>query len=233
MISKLPGRTHEFEIIHEWGTPVALPWEGSGYLSVQTCRDCGGEKRTFHLVTDEDAEDYRQHDDRGDEEALQYASVSIRQLGNALEHYEKELLRDTGFEDLYQVQDLLIRRYEGGVEEQEINLGLIRYFAHSKTRKQQRKVILARKQGLVCNRCDIPAWSLDDLTEDHIVPRKQGGQSKLLNLQLLCHRCNEDKADGQPSGRDRSPFGTPAEPCLHRMTCRELDALSAREGEPT
>ena len=143
-----------------------------------------------------------------------------------------DLLRDTGFEDLYQVQDLLIRRYEGRIEEQEINLRLIGYFAHSKTRKQQRKVILALKQGLVCNRCDTPAWSLDDLTEDHIDPKKQGGQSKLVNLQLLCHRCNEDKADGQPSDRDRTPFGTPVEPCLHRMTCREFE--SCREsGSPS
>ena len=233
MTAKLLGRTHEFEIIHDWGSPVALAQEGAGYLSVNTCLDCGREKRIFHLNTDDEAEDDRQHDGRGDEEALKNASASIRQLGNAFEQYGKDLLRDTGFEDLYQVQDLLFRRYEGRIVEQEINLRLIRYFAHSKTRKQQRKVILALKQGLVCNRCDIPAWSLDDLTEDHIVPKKQGGQSKLFNLQLLCHRCNEEKADGQPSDRDRSPFGTPGEPCVHRMTCRELDALSAPEGEST
>ena len=227
MTSKLPARTHEFKITHEWGEPVALAREGTGCLSVNTCLDCGCERRTLHLDTDEDAEDDGRHDGRGDEETLQWTAAAFRRLSNSTEKYVNDLLRDTGFDDLEQVQELLVKRYEGRIEEQEINLRLIGHFAHSKTRKQQRKVILALKQGLVCNRCDSRARSLDDLTEDHIIPRQQGGQSKLDNLQLLCRRCNEDKADGQPSDRDRSPFGTPTEPCRHRMTCREFDAFRA------
>ena len=233
MTSKLPSRTHGFEITHEWGEPVALAREGTGCLSINTCLACGCERRTLHLDTDEDAEDDGQHDGRGDEEALQNAAASFRQLGNALEQYVEDMLRDTEFNGLDQVRNLLTDRYERGIVDQDMTLRLIRYFTRSKTRKQKRKVILALKQGLVCNRCDTPAPSLDDLTEDHIVPRKQGGQSKLVNLQLLCGKCNEDKDDGQPSDRDRSPFGTPAEPCLHRMTCREFGALSAPEGPST
>ena len=101
---------------------------------------------------------------------------------------------------------------------------MVECYTQTTTRKQKRNVILALKQGLVCNRCDTLFPSLEDLTEDHILPRKQGGQSKLDNLQLLCPGCNAEKDDGRPSVRDRSPFGMSNEPCLHRMTCREFDA---------
>ena len=225
MTSKLPGRTHEFEIIHDWGAPVALPPEVTGTQSVENCLDCGRERRTLHLDTDENDEGEKLLGSPENQETLQNAVASFRQLGDTLEQYVEDLLRDTEFDDLDQVRDLLNERYERRIGDQDVTLGLVGYFTRSRTWKQKRKVILALKQGLVCNRCDSPARSLDDLTEDHIVPRQQSGQSKLDNLQLLCPDCNEEKKDSKPTDRDRSPFGVPTETCLHRMTCREFDAL--------
>ena len=227
MTNKLPGKTHEFEIIHNWGAPVALSRDGTSTQSVQTCLNCGREQRTLHLDTDENPDGERPLDSPENQEGLKKAAASFQQLADSLEQYAADLLRDTGFDDLDQVRNLLNERYERRIGDQDITLGLVGYFTRSKTWKQKRKVILALKQGLVCNRCDLPARSLDDLTEDHIVPRQLGGQSKLDNLQLLCSECNEEKKDSKPSERDRSPFGTPAEPCLHRMTCGEFDALLA------
>lgn len=45
-----------------------------------------------------------------------------------------------------------------------------------------------------CRQCG----SEDDLTIDHIKPKKHGGPSKTWNLQTLCRTCNEAKADAMP-----------------------------------
>ena len=206
-----------------------MPLDGTGTQSVQVCVNCGREQRTLHLDTDENSEGERLLDNTENQEGLRKAATSFRQLADSMDQYVAELLKDTKFDDLGQVQNLLNERYECRIGDKDITLRLVRYFTRSKTWKQKRKVILALKQGLVCNRCDLPARSLDYLTEDHIVPRQKGGQSKLDNLQLLCRICNQDKADGQPSDRDRSPFGLLTEPCLHRMTCGEFDALLATD----
>lgn len=225
MTSKPPGRTHEFEIIHDWGDPVVLRRNGTSTQSVRTCPNCGRQQRYLDLGTAENAKRGSLLDSPENQEEPEKAATSFRHLADYLKQLVQDLLRDTEFNNLDQVRDLLNERYERRIGEQDITLGLMDYFTRSKTRKQKRKVILGLKQELVCNRCDSPARSLDDLTEDHIIPRKQGGQSKLDNLQLLCGKCNGDKADGQPSDRDRSPFGPPAEPCLHQMKCREFDEL--------
>lgn len=33
------------------------------------------------------------------------------------------------------------------------------------------------------------------LTIDHIIPRSKGGNNDLINLQILCLKCNEEKAN--------------------------------------
>jgi hypothetical protein len=45
--------------------------------------------------------------------------------------------------------------------------------------------------------------SRDDLQIDHIKPCRHGGDASRWNLQVLCRRCNHDKADTWvPGGRD-------------------------------
>ena len=100
MTRTLPRRTHEVELIHNWGPPATLPWHGTYVQSVKTCRDCGRERRTFHLYTDENPEDNGRLGDQENEQAERNAIASIRELGNSLEQYIEDLLRDTGFNDL-------------------------------------------------------------------------------------------------------------------------------------
>ena len=89
-------------------------------------------------------------------------------------------------------------------------------------KRHSRKVLLEIKQGLVCDICDQVADSIDDLEEEHILPRALGGQSKLKNLRLACRTCNQNKGDQPPTDSDLSPFAYQGEPCEHRVSCAEL-----------
>ena len=42
-----------------------------------------------------------------------------------------------------------------------------------------------------CMKCG----SKDDLVIDHIIPLTKGGTNDILNIQILCKKCNEEKAD--------------------------------------
>ena len=63
------------------------------------------------------------------------------------------------------------------------------------TRKRVNKSILYRRQGGYCAGCS-HYFQSRNLTIDHFVPRSKGGSSDIPNLQLLCHACNQMKADG-------------------------------------
>lgn len=57
--------------------------------------------------------------------------------------------------------------------------------------KSTKRYKLFERDGWKCLRCG----SEYDLTVDHIVSRKAGGNSSFKNLQTLCCRCNVVKAD--------------------------------------
>ncbi|MCE2528320.1 MAG: HNH endonuclease [Acidimicrobiia bacterium] len=63
------------------------------------------------------------------------------------------------------------------------------------TRKRVNHAILYRRQGGYCAGCD-HHFQLRNLTIDHVVPSSKGGSNDIGNLQLLCHACNQLKADG-------------------------------------
>jgi 5-methylcytosine-specific restriction endonuclease McrA len=50
---------------------------------------------------------------------------------------------------------------------------------------------LVERYGDGCMRCGKQVY----LTLDHIKPVSLGGKTELSNLQLLCHKCNQLKAD--------------------------------------
>lgn len=54
---------------------------------------------------------------------------------------------------------------------------------------------LAKKRGHKCAFCGA---SNGPLTLDHKIPLSKGGTWKPSNLQLLCRKCNEEKADKMP-----------------------------------
>ena len=70
--------------------------------------------------------------------------------------------------------------------------------------RKLRQVVINRDG--CCQRCGTE----DNLTVDHIVPRKLGGDDSLSNLEVLCAQCNTSKG-----GRFFEPSRTP--PTLHGL----------------
>lgn len=62
------------------------------------------------------------------------------------------------------------------------------------TRKWVNQAILYRRQGGYCAGCD-HYFQSRNLTIDHVIPRSKGGSDDISNYQLLCHACNQLKAD--------------------------------------
>ncbi len=54
---------------------------------------------------------------------------------------------------------------------------------------------LVKRDGRVCKKCGIELIRGENMTVDHIIPLSKGGSNMLSNLQLLCDKCNMDKAD--------------------------------------
>lgn len=57
--------------------------------------------------------------------------------------------------------------------------------------------VLIRIYGEKCFACN-EKLKKEYLTLDHIVPQSKGGEANFLNLQVLCKKCNEKKADTLP-----------------------------------
>lgn len=67
--------------------------------------------------------------------------------------------------------------------------------SHQATRQ---KAFLIKKHGGVCQ--NPGCGSTKELTQDHVIPKSKGGKNGLHNKQLLCRKCNKEKADTLPNG---------------------------------
>lgn len=56
------------------------------------------------------------------------------------------------------------------------------------------KTALYERQRGICNGCG-EEFAKRNLEVDHILPLSKGGQTELVNLQLLCGHCNRVKGD--------------------------------------
>lgn len=65
-----------------------------------------------------------------------------------------------------------------------------RYVKKPQTFHKAKKLV--RRQQKTCQHCG----SDQDLSADHIVPRRLGGCSCVENLQILCRKCNSVKGHG-------------------------------------
>lgn len=54
---------------------------------------------------------------------------------------------------------------------------------------------LIKRDGAICQICRKPVKKGVDLTVDHKWPLSKGGSNRMYNLQILCKKCNEKKAD--------------------------------------
>lgn len=65
---------------------------------------------------------------------------------------------------------------------------------------EARKRLLVQVKGveLVCALCGGPIASLEDATQDHVIPLSQGGPDALANIELTHRACNELKGNALP-----------------------------------
>lgn len=84
------------------------------------------------------------------------------------------------------------------------NSGIIPYILSSRTKADEKslsirafsagqKIKAYERQGGICPICG-KHFELDEMQGDHIVPWSQGGHTTDDNLQMLCKRCNAEKA---------------------------------------
>ena len=217
---------HKISVEHNWVKLVSARNDASNGFgtSVRICMDCHSEQKILSLkdLTE-------QSNGVTLAEAASDALVSMRK-------YEQNLLANSRFSSIDDLTDHISTFHEKSVDGGDINFRTIKFYLqleHKRTpkkarRKLLRKLLLLWKQGHVCNRCD-NIFPENRLSEDHITPRAKGGQSKLVNLQLLCESCNFHKADTAPGCKDVSPFRYEGETCNHLMTCREVIHLEANQ----
>lgn len=104
---------------------------------------------------------------------------------------------------------------------------------------EARKRILVHILGveLACGLCGGPIASLEETTQDHIIPTSQGGPDALANVQLAHRSCNELKGNALPE--QYPPFfpqpGTEAAGWYGRVARRNRNGRGGkdRRGRPT
>ena len=67
------------------------------------------------------------------------------------------------------------------------------------------------RDGFKCQYCG-QRKTMRELNYDHVVPRKQGGQTTWLNIATSCYSCNEKKADRTPEQAGMKLLRKPAKP---------------------
>ena len=223
--------THRIDVEHNWSDSESTTSRTSRgpftYTYTQTCKDCYVHREVLDL--DRSVQSPGESDTT---ECLKELQRAFGRIMETISEYEQMVFANSNYSNSVNFVEHLESFYEKSVKGDDINFRTIKYYLeleHEGTPKKARnkslrKLLLLWKQGPVCNRCD-NIFTTSELTEDHIVPRASGGQSKLPNLQLLCKTCNSNKADKYPSPDDVSPFEYEGESCNHLITCRELIRL--------
>lgn len=230
---------HVVVVRHKWGSPTREPYNRRRPLSVRDCRICGAKQTTLELsdssanrsidrFTSNAVSPYEQHRAK-DMDGLE--DIANRWT-DAMEEFTASIIRGSKYSNCGEFAERIESRTQGLVGPQNLTFGAMRYIIRNNGsqggKRRTRKVLLAFKQGLVCDVCDRVVQSLDDLTEDHIMPQSLGGQSILTNLRLTCLRCNQEKADKLPKESDVSPFVWTGRQCIHWVSCRKFIERSGK-----
>ena len=216
---------HEVKIEHNWHRKAERrDLEFGGYIGMEKCKDCGKSREYLSLST----EDGYSWDSLSREQQLakrREMAERATKTFDLIEDLQRAQLKNTPYEDFFEVIREIKRKSQPSFDAGEMPVWQLQFWLKTNRKALKRKLLLAFKQGLVCNRCDRIAFTIENLTVDHIRPRSEGGKEQLTNLQLLCRRCNEYKADKSPNGLDISPFSPNVQQCIHRVNCVELRKL--------
>ncbi len=228
------GPKHAVILHHDWGQPHEYRNKTGGSIAIRVCRCCRAQQRTL-LLGKEECErpevELIQSTNPADQCKLQQAlselADTFRRVVEQWKEHETAICDGTAYASIAEFAKKLDRSYHGVICGPHIPILTMEQMIATNNGKSgtrhRRKVLLAYKQGLVCDVCDNIALSLDELTEDHILPRALGGQSTLMNLRLLCQPCNQTKAALPASDSDVSPFAWSGKQCEHHIKCSELD----------
>ena len=196
------------------------------YVIVRKCLDCDKEQETLDL----DSRITKKTEESAvpDEELMEFTSrmqESFRAATEWRNQYIHLMLADTDFSTLEDFIDTGNRRFEYQLDFENIPLYILKELARIQTKNIQRKKMLLFLQGMVCNRCDCPMPTENELTVDHIDGNRTNGSPK--NLQLLCRTCHDNKhVNGNDvTCLDISPFSYNGEPCVHNLSCVEIDEI--------
>lgn len=111
------------------------------------------------------------------------------------------------WDDAVMVYHSTLRLIEGLMTPEEIQQALERGYLNAHPsghwvipHGEARKRILVHVRGLelVCGLCGGPIASLEEATQDHVIPVSQGGPDALANVQLAHRSCNELKGNALP-----------------------------------
>ena len=208
---------HEIQVLHRLQEIERIESSGDSWITVEECQDCGQRSQCLHLRVDPRPSSHDSPQEELSATIARSIEIADRML-KACNGMVNDILEGTTYQDIDALVSDIDKRYEGQVNAMEMPLGELKEWVDTQKRKLKRKVLLAYKQGLVCNRCDqVCSW--EDMTLDEINPRDGGGQAKLWNSQLLCQNCNHDKDNHPPDERDISAFVYSEPPCIHRITC--------------
>ena len=218
---------HDVIVEHRWSESRLIRHGLDTFETLEVCLDCGTARRCLHLTARHGrvnlAEELRQ-----DPSKITRMAELVEQILEAFHEMGRHIFHGTNYTNLADFADQIERSYGPTINRDDVTFGLSQQLAgirsRSKTaRKHIRKVLLANRQGLVCNRCERLLDHDTGCDEDHILPKARGGQTQLPNLQLLCRVCNNDKADSLPTEVDCSPFSHDGPVCEHRISCTRLD----------
>lgn len=69
------------------------------------------------------------------------------------------------------------------------------------------------RDGFMCSYCGSP----DELTFDHVIPRRLGGKTSWTNITAACSKCNLKKGGRLPDEARMYPRLKPVQPTMHQL----------------
>ena len=210
---------HDIRVIHNWVESHRTLNRDRSSTTSEKCQDCGAVRRVLHLKPRAGPA----LDDWSNPEVVAERLRVIREMAKAsreaFEAIEEDLVQAGNYSTMDDLAGHFANRTQNMASAMELPFNWLEEWVNT-PRHLQAKVLLLYKQGPVCNRCD-QIFTGRCFELDHIIPDRT--RSELTNLQLLCSECHSEKDNNDPDDRDVSPFGYDGDPCVHRVTCMELE----------